>query len=118
MLRRRCRDDGAVFARNLHRCGVRVFRRLCINGARALNFEFAQQRIDFGVGQFAALDAGGGRNAFDGGDPPQGQQPFRRQRAQRPPCAFELINLGDERKQRRGNDDSANFQHSRKYSRK
>ena len=45
---------------------------------------------------FCAFDTGGGANALDCGDPPEGGEFFGRKRFHHLPASFELIDLGDE----------------------
>jgi len=69
---------------------------LLVAGGERLDFEIGEQPLDLPVGKLAAFDAGGGADAFDGGDPSQRRQPFGGERAERALGALELVDFGDQ----------------------
>ena len=87
---------------------------LLVAGGEGLDLQVRQQVLHFPVGQLAALDAGGGADALDGGHAPQGRQPVGRERAQGAPGAFELVDPGDEAQDLRGDLEGVGSQHEPK----
>ena len=88
----------------LHRFGV-AGDLLLVAGGEGLDVEVGEQAFDLAVGELAALDPGGGADALDGRDAPQRRQPFGRDGSERPPGALELVDLGDQRQDLRGDPD-------------
>ena len=94
----------------VHHLGVaRHF--LLVAGGEGLDLQVRQQALDFTVGQFAALDAGGGADALNRRHAPQGRQTIRRKRAQGTPRALELVDLGDQAQDLRGDLDGVGSDH-------
>lgn len=64
--------------------------------------DIGQQLFDLPVAEPGALDASRGADALDSGDAAQAGQAFRRDPSDRPPSALELVDLGDQRQDFRG----------------
>src|SRR5579872_2845410 len=99
--------DRDVFPRpeyKVHRFGV-AGDLLLFAGSEGPDFDIGEKALDLTVGELAALNAGRGADALDGGDAAQRRQPFRRDGSERPPSALEFVHLGNQRQNLRGDPD-------------
>src|SRR6185369_14272557 len=74
-----------------------------------------EKALNLAIGEPASFDAGRGANALDRRHPPQCRKPVRRQRAERAPCAPELIDPGNEDKNVRGDPKGVGRDHDTQY---
>ena len=84
---------------------------LLVAGGEGFDLQIGEQALHVAVGEFAALDAGGGADALNGRHAAQGVQALGRQGSQRAPCSFELVDLGDEGEHFRRNRDVGGLEH-------
>lgn len=75
---------------------------LLVAGGKGFDIEIGEGAFDLGIAKLAAFNAGRRADAFEGRYTAQGREAFRRQGAQRPPGPLELVDLGDEREDFRG----------------
>jgi len=80
----------------LHHLGIAGDFLLVARSERA-DADISQQCLDLSVAEPGALDAGRGPDALDRSDAAQPGKPLRRDPADRPPGALELVDLGDQR---------------------
>jgi hypothetical protein len=76
---------------------------LLVAGGKGPDFEIRQQAPDLAIRKLAAFDACRRTDTLDRGDAAQGRQSIGRKRSQGAPCAFELVDPGDQAQDLRGN---------------
>src|SRR3990167_6247859 len=89
---------------------------LFVPGREGLDVEIGEQTLNLLIGEPASLDACRRADALDGGDAAEGGQTLRGDASECAPCAFVLVDLGDDREKGRGDAERLSLDHIQFYT--